>query len=110
LNIIIIQVTLDVKAALKKAVGLQDVVDDDTRRLATLRANVTEELAEIDEEEAMIRENLALVNQIDSTPDTVRRGGERKDGETETDRWKYRKTQGQREWRGKEERMRERER
>ncbi len=59
---------LDLKAGLKLAVGLQDVVDDDRARLAALRANITEELREIDEEEAMIREQLALTKQLSDAP------------------------------------------
>jgi hypothetical protein len=54
---------LDVEAALKRAVGLRDVVDDDRARLAALRANATAQLREMDEEEAMIREQLALTMQ-----------------------------------------------
>ncbi len=55
---------LDIAAGLKLAVGLQDIVDDDRARLAALQANITAELREIDEEEAMIREQLALTKQL----------------------------------------------
>ena len=64
---------LEVKAALKKAVGLQDVVDDDKRLLKALQDNFTSELAEIDEEESTIREELALVSQVSGSAATVRR-------------------------------------
>ncbi len=43
-------------------------MDDDKARLLALQSNITEELREIDEEETMIREQLALTKQLSDSP------------------------------------------
>jgi hypothetical protein len=49
---------LDLSDGLKRAAGLRAVVRDDAARLAALRANATEELRAMEEEEAPIRDQL----------------------------------------------------
>jgi hypothetical protein len=52
---------LDVKDALKKVVNHENDVKDESARLEGMRANHTRELAEIAEEETIIREILSYI-------------------------------------------------
>jgi hypothetical protein len=58
---------------LKKVTALSSLLDLNKARLAKLRASVTEQLSEIDEEEAIIRELLGYISDLhSSTVDVVR--------------------------------------
>ena len=58
---------------LKKVTSLMELLELNKKRLAKVRASVTEQLSEIDEEEAIIRELLGYIGDLtSSTVDTVR--------------------------------------
>jgi hypothetical protein len=58
---------------LKKVTSLTELLDLNKKRLAKVRASVTEQLSEIDEEEAIIRELLGYIGDLTkSTVDVVR--------------------------------------
>ncbi len=67
--------TLDVQVAedLKKVTSLTELLDLHKKRLAKVRASVTAQLSEIDEEEAIIKELLGYIGDLtSSTVDVVR--------------------------------------
>ncbi len=61
--------SLDAQVAedLKKVTSLTELLELNTKRLAKVRASVTEQLAEIDEEEAIIRELLGYIGDLTSS-------------------------------------------
>ena len=67
--------SLDAQVAegMKKVTGLMELLELHKNRLAKVRAAVTEQLSEIDEEEAIIRELLGYIGDLtSSTVDVVR--------------------------------------
>jgi hypothetical protein len=70
--------TLDLQVAedLKKVASLTELLDLHKKRLAKVRASVTEQLSEIDEEEAIIKELLGYVGDLTSSTVVVRASSE----------------------------------
>lgn len=66
---------LTVASDLKKTLLLQDLVQNSQARLAKVKANNTEELSEIDEEEAIIRELLGYISDLTKSTVDVVNGG-----------------------------------